>query len=117
MTEEYLLKDIEMKSTLNFKPNYNITFHRGINQVGVLDFNGPEMTFSGDMDESVKLFLGLVATSFKGRLEQERAEEREACAKVCDGVQDCGPENGCCPTYWNESLERAAAAIRARGQE
>jgi hypothetical protein len=42
--------------------------------------------------------------------------ERSACAKVCDGVQDCGPENGCCPTYWNESLERAAAAIRARGQ-
>jgi hypothetical protein len=40
--------------------------------------------------------------------------EREACAKVCDGVQNCGPENGCCPTYWNESLERAAAAIRAR---
>lgn len=40
--------------------------------------------------------------------------EIEACAKVCDGVQDCGPENGCCPTYWNESLERAAAAIRAR---
>ena len=43
-------------------------------------------------------------------------QEREACAKVCDGVQDCGPENGCCLTYWNESLERAAAAIRARGQ-
>ena len=42
--------------------------------------------------------------------------ERSACAKVCDGVQDCGPENGCCPTYWNESLERAAADIRARGK-
>lgn len=49
-------------------------------------------------------------------MQREVAAEREACAKVCDGVQDCGPENGCCPTYWNESLERAAAAIRARGQ-
>jgi hypothetical protein len=43
-----------------------------------------------------------------------RADERNACAQVCDGVQDCGPENGCCPTYWNEALERAIAAIRAR---
>lgn len=45
------------------------------------------------------------------------AAEREACAKVCDDVQDCGPENGCCPTYWNEALDRAAANIRARGKE
>jgi hypothetical protein len=44
-----------------------------------------------------------------------RADEREACAKVCDALQDCGPENGCCPTYWNEALEKAEAAIRARG--
>lgn len=40
--------------------------------------------------------------------------EREACAKVCNALQDCGPENGCCPTYWNEALEKAEAAIRAR---
>jgi hypothetical protein len=100
MTKEYVLEDIEKLTTLNFKPNYNITFHRGNTQIGVLDFNGPEMTFSGDMDESVKLFLGLVATSFKGRLEQERAEEREACAKQLDAL-------GC---------DHCATAIRARGQ-
>ena len=41
--------------------------------------------------------------------------EREACAKVCQDTQDCGPENGCCPTYWNEALDRAADLIRARG--
>ena len=39
----------------------------------MLDFNGPEMKFSGDIDESAKLFLEFVATSFKARLEQERA--------------------------------------------
>jgi hypothetical protein len=44
-----------------------------------------------------------------------RADEREACAKVCNALQDCGPENGCCPTYWDEALEKAEAAIRARG--
>ena len=88
MTQEYVWKDIGTKSTFNFKPNYSIIFHRGNEQIGVLDFNGPEMTFSGDMDESAKLFLELVATSFKTRLEQERAEEREACAKVCEEYAD-----------------------------
>ena len=107
MTKEYVLEDIEKLTTLNFKPNYNITFHRGINQVGVLDFNGPEMTFSGDMDESAKLFLELVATSFKTRLEQERAEEREACAKLCE--QQLSTHG------WAQACI-AASAIRARGQ-
>ena len=62
----------------NIKPNYNMTFHNGGKQVGVLDFNGPEMTFSGDMDESATLFFDLIANAFKARLEQERADEREA---------------------------------------
>jgi hypothetical protein len=43
------------------------------------------------------------------------AAEREACAKVCEALQDCGPENGCCPTYWNEALEKAESTIRNRG--
>ena len=38
---------------------------------------------------------------------------QERAAKVCDSVQDCGPENGCCPTYWHEALDRAIDAIRA----
>jgi len=101
MTKEYVLKDIGIKSTFNFKPNYNIIFHRGNTQIGVLDFNGPEMTFSGDMDESAILFIEVIANSFKARLEQERAEEREACAKWLEDVVDA-------PNW--------AEAIRARGQ-
>ena len=95
------------------KPNYNMMFHRDGKQVGALDFNGPEMTFTGDVDESAKLFFNWIALSFKARLEQERADERnswpaemeamerqvniltdalaeaveaerEACAKVCE---------------------------------
>jgi hypothetical protein len=107
MTEEYVFKDIENLSTFNFKPNCSISFHRGKEKVGVLDFNGPEMKFSGDMDESAKLFLELVATSFKTRLEQERAEEREACAKVCE--QQLSTHG------WAQACI-AASAIRARGQ-
>ena len=101
MTKEYVLKDVGMKATFNIKPNYNIIFHRGNTQIGVLDFNGPEMTFSGDMDESAILFIEVIANSFKARLEQERAEEREACAKWLEDVVDA-------PNW--------AEAIRARGQ-
>ena len=68
---------------LDTKPNYNMTFHNGGKQVGVLDFNGPEMTFSGDMDESAKLFFDFIAKSFKARLDQERADERRACEQIC----------------------------------
>ena len=75
MTKEYVF---------NIKPNYNIIFHRGNTQIGVLDFNGPEMTFSGDMDESAILFIEVIANSFKARLEQERVEEREACVQIIE---------------------------------
>ena len=64
--------------TLDTKPNYNMTFHRDGKQIGELDFNGPEMTFTGDADESAKLFFDLIARSFKERLEQERADERNS---------------------------------------
>ena len=95
MTKEYVF---------NIKPNYNIIFHRGNTQIGVLDFNGPEMKFSGDMDESAILFIEVIANSFKARLEQERAEEREACAKVCEAI---GQHN---------IINQCTTAIRARGQ-
>lgn len=125
----------------DIKPTYNMTFHRDGKQIGVLDFNGPEMTFSGDMDESAKVFFDWIAQSFKGRLEQERADERnswpaemeamerqvniltdalaqakaderEACAKVCDDLS---------AHYWAKddaiesvNCEECATAIRAR---
>lgn len=89
--------------TLYTKPNYSMTFNNADKQVGALDFNGPEMVFTGDADESAKVFFDWIAKSFKGRLEQERAEEREACAKLCD-------------EYQNPFEGRAMAdAIRARG--
>ena len=71
-------------AAFNMKPNYNMTFHRVDKQVGVLDFNGPEMVFTGDADESAKLFFDFIAKTFKQRLEQERADEREACAQLCE---------------------------------
>jgi hypothetical protein len=61
----------------NTKPSHNIIFHnQDGKQVGALNFNGPEMTFTGDADESAKVFFDFIARSFKARLEQERADER-----------------------------------------
>ena len=109
MSEEYARKEATGKlSVLDTKPNYNMTFHRGGKQIGVLDFNGPKMVFSGDMDESAKVFFDWIARSFEARLGQEREAEREACAKVCYELpwKDMGhiPSN-----------LAFAAAIRARG--
>ena len=78
MSEEYVWKEATGKlGVLDTKPNHNMTFHnQDGKQIGALDFNGPEMTFTGDADESAKLFFDLIARSFKERLEQERADER-----------------------------------------
>ena len=100
---------------LDLKPNYNMVFHNGGKQVGVLDFNGPEMVFNGDMNESAKVFFDFIASAFKGRLEQERADEREACAKVCE--QGVDTEHPTVKGHIMKDLGASkllAAAIRAR---
>ena len=58
-------------------PSYNIRFYKDDKQMGILDFNGPQMTFDGDMEESAKLFLQFLVQSFNQRLIQERDTERK----------------------------------------
>ena len=70
----------------NFKPNYNLTFHRDGKEVGKFDFNGPEMLFEGDAAESAKVFIDCVANAFHGRLEQERKSELDACCDLLEGM-------------------------------
>ena len=61
----------------NIKPNYNITFNNNRDtgglgtQVGKLDFNGPALVFTGDAEESAKVFIDWVGNTFKGRLIEE----------------------------------------------
>ena len=96
------------------KPNHNMTFHnQDGKQVGELNFNGPEMVFTGDADESAKVFFDFIASAFKARLEQERADEREACAKECERMMmypNARQESAAHQNVW-----AAAKAIRARG--
>lgn len=101
----------------DIKPNHNMTFHNQDGKhVGTLDFNGPEMVFSGDMDESAKVFFDFIAGSFKARLEQERADERDACAKVCEkaiaSIWEYSPED--VKQTGINVCNNLATAIRAR---
>lgn len=88
---KYSIKPTGQVSTFNFKPNYNISFHNNSEggtgkEVGKLDFNGPSLVFTGDAEESAKVFIDWIAWSFAGRLEDERKAEREACAKWVDHI-------------------------------
>ncbi len=76
----------------NIKPNYNITFHRPTENgwangeaIGALDFNGPELVFTGDASESAKTFINWVSIIFKGRLieEYKRGFEDAKQGKEC----------------------------------
>jgi hypothetical protein len=73
---------IEGNQGLTFpKPSHSIAFHQDNKEVGHLDFNGPEMTFEGDMDESCRLFMQFVAQSFKSRLDEEYQRGYDAAKK------------------------------------
>lgn len=80
----------------NTKPNHNIKFHNdNQKEVGVLDFNGPQLEFTGDAATSAQVFIEYVASNFRERLLKERlslikdieslgfaTEEQEATAKI-----------------------------------
>jgi len=67
--------------------------------------NSPYLMPHDNVMQGIEAFAKLVA-----------AKEREACAKVCENDVGEGPDNGCCPTYWNEAAECCAQSIRARGE-
>jgi hypothetical protein len=78
----------------NTKPNYNIIFHNNGQEIGKLDFNGPAMVFTGDAEESAKVFVDWIARSFARRLEEERKAEREVCAKMVEELNEIGHSYG-----------------------
>jgi hypothetical protein len=116
----------------NIKPNYNISFHNNGKEVGKLDFNGPALVFTGDAQESAKVFVDWIAQSFAGRLEEERKAEREAFNKerqqYADWLDEAAADIEDWGMYASEYLQKKwdlpdqvqdyknrAAAIRARG--
>lgn len=81
--------------------NYALHFCNGTEVVGKLDFNGPQMKFEGNADESVDALVRAFGHWFSERLKQEREAEREACLN-CYSPDDTA-------TDW-------ADKIRARGE-
>ena len=63
----------------NPKPNYNIVFKNNVGdalnaeqvEIGRLDFNGGVMKFEGNADQSAMVFMDALATTFRGRLQDE----------------------------------------------
>jgi hypothetical protein len=89
--EKYTMPTDQVYTFGNLKPDYNISFHRVVDGrntdvVGKLDFNGPELVFTGDADESAKVFIEWIATAFKGRLQDERQAELNACCDLLEGM-------------------------------
>ena len=85
--------------------------------VGTLDLSGPEMVFTGDAEESAKVFMDFVVKQFGDRLKQEREAEREACAKVCEKIMhnlDHASKEWSHADLWDVA-EVCAGTIRARG--
>jgi len=111
MNEEMFVGDGGKLLINNFKPSYTITMNHSDGEcVGRFDFNGPKLVFTGDAEESAKVFVNYLAMIWEKRLQEEREAEREACAKVCE-ARVIGDHN-----REDQEAKRCAAAIRARGE-
>jgi hypothetical protein len=75
---KYSFKSTGQLAVLDLKPNYNISFHNNGQEIGKLDFNGPALVFTGEAEESAKVFIDWIAMSFAGRLEEERKAAQPA---------------------------------------
>lgn len=93
--------------TFSQKPNYTIRFrHQDGREVGCFDFNGDQMVFTGNADEAAKVFIDYAMMYFQQRLR----DEREACAQICDKLNELWPDEGGTPGC-------CAADIRARSEK
>lgn len=106
MTDQskYSVPNGHMLTLSDVKPSYTFSLHNGDKTVGTLDFNGPELRFTGDADASAKVFIDAIADTFVGRLKQERAQALEEAAKVCDRRA---------ATYMYSSLANSTALLDA----
>ena len=122
---KYSFKPTGQLAIRDMKPNYNISFHNNGKEVGKLDFNGSALVFTGEAEESAKVFIDWIARNFASRLDEERKAEREACAKVCDDKSASYSERASRPEKERDinpevariavqTCGHVAAAIRAR---
>lgn len=85
-TEQLLVPTSQLYAFSNLKPSHNITMSNAEGEVGRLDFNGPQLVFTGDADKSAQVFLDWVAHYFDQRLKAERQAELDACCDLLEGM-------------------------------
>lgn len=71
----------------NPEAQYTLSFHKEGKQIGKLDFKGDALKFTGDAEESAKVFIDWIAQGFHKRLEQERTAERDRCIDIIENYQ------------------------------
>lgn len=91
------------------KPSYVISFHRDGATIGELDFNGPTLKFTGDAEESAKMFFDFIAKSFAGRLAEERAAGMREAAGIARTYEP--DERSCNVLYPSDEILAAAAEL------
>lgn len=68
-------------------PNHCVHFYNSDGKtVGALNFNGAELVFTGDADESAKIFIDCAAQWFSERLKQERKAALQEAIAICECI-------------------------------
>lgn len=129
MSDSNIIATASNVSYVLAKPNYNISFHgEGGKEIGKLDFNGPALVFTGNAEESAKVFADYLAKSFYGRIEEAAQAERERCAQICDAqiaIYETKKEQASAADLderwermenYRDAVDNIAAAIRAQGK-
>lgn len=96
------------------KPTNSIQFYSGSAGTEVLRLSKDGIWANPDIpaDEAAKTVLQAIDYNIKVLVQKAVADEREACAKVCEG-EIC---NCCWTDEAQAAAEHIAATIRARGQ-
>lgn len=94
----------------NTTPSYTFVLHNADGKIGTLDFNGPEMVFTGDADKSAQVFFDHVGKYFDQRLKAERQAELDACCDMLEGMHACSTGSH------NYYLHAAVELRRLRGK-
>jgi hypothetical protein len=101
-TTDYLVSTGQLYTISDIKPNHNITLSNADGQVGCLDFNGPQLVFTGEADKAAQVFLDWVSKYFDQRLKDEREAGRKEAEEVTWGID------------WGRAGEKACATIIKR---
>ena len=94
------------------QPEPNITFLAGTPTAEVMriDRHGVKVNPEYTVDEATQHVLNALSSHIQHTVNHAVAQEREACAKVCEDLESVSPEEDN-PAPWH-----IAAAIRARGE-